>query len=116
MNVRSAIAIHCLAPLAFAVLLASGTAMAATPAAAPAAGAEKLVEVEFDALVDHVGEHVRVTTTFLTVRDGVLTGASSIAINVKLDDRGIVLGMPRETVAKVELLGAAPAAPTADPK
>jgi hypothetical protein len=102
-----------LAP-ALAVLLAATAASAAAPAskpdpapaAAPAEAPAAPGEVAFDALIGHVGEHVRVTTTLGTVREGELTGASSIAINVRLDDRGIVLGMPRETIVKVELVAA----------
>jgi hypothetical protein len=95
-------------------------APAATPApaaapAAPAAPARVAVggEIPFDALVDYIGARIRVHTKIRTVREGELTGASSVAFNVKLDADvgGLNLAMPRENVLKVELLAEAPAKP-----
>ena len=87
----------------------------AKPATAAADAVAAPTEVAFDELPGHVGARIRVTTSIRTVREGELTGASSVVINVRIgdDDRSFVLSMPRETVVKVELLPAAPAADSA---
>lgn len=93
---------------------AAATATAPAPATPPAAGAADPAEpaaVEFDALPDHIGARVRVSTRIKTVREGELTGASPTVINVRLDKEagGYLLAMPRETVESVEIVAPAPA-------
>ena len=107
-----------LAIVVLAALLAlPAAAAAAAPAAAsaPAEAARVAVggEIPFDDLYDYVGAEVEVSTKFRTVRRGTLEGASSIAINLRLpaSERGLLLGMPRESIAKVVLVADRPAKP-----
>lgn len=106
-----------------ALLLASLSPMAvaqapateeAEPVAAPIVEAPRAAigaEIEYDQLIYYVGARIRLHTKNSTVREGVLTGSSSIAFNLQVDNGhgGYLLGVPRETVAKVVLL-AEPAA------
>src|SRR5690606_35309943 len=95
----------------------AATAPTATPAATtPAAAAARIAaggEIPYDELVNYIGATVRVSTKIDTVREGVLTGASSIAFNLKVSagSGSYSLAMPRGNVARVELLADAPARP-----
>lgn len=74
------------------------------PAAADA-GPVPGTELAYDELPDHIGREVEVTTTLGTVRRGVITGASSISIVLKLapEDGGFPLSMPKYNIVKVRL-------------
>jgi hypothetical protein len=85
---------------------------APAPAPAPAARVAVGAEIAFDDLIHYVGARIKVSTKMHTEREGVLTGASSIAINLQVDGpRSFLLGMPRENIVKVVLLADAPAKP-----
>ncbi|KFN51499.1 hypothetical protein [Arenimonas composti] len=92
-------------------------AVAPAPAAAPTPAQSTRVavgdEIPFEALVNHIGATVRVSTNIHTEREGVITGASTMAINleVAVGTRTISLAMPRERVVRVVLLADAPAKP-----
>ena len=68
-------------------------------------------EIAFDDLLDYVGAEIEVHTKIRTVRRGELEGFSPIAINLRLpaSERGLLLGMPRESIAKVVLIADRPA-------
>lgn len=106
------------------------TPAAADPAEAPAAeGAEPTrppeaginplaagTEIPFDDLPKHIGAEVEVSTNIGTVRRGVLAGASSISIVIKLaaEEGGFPLSMPKSTLVKVRL--APPLTETPEPQ
>lgn len=88
----------------------------ATPAAAAAAEGETADaamktgpapgdEIAYDDLPKHLGAEIEVSTTLGTVRRGVLTGASSISIVIKLapEEGGFPLSMPKYNIVKVRL-------------
>lgn len=103
-----------LAFLAAPFAMASPATPAAQPAAAaPAARVAPGGEVAFDELPAYVGSEVVVSTKAGTVRRGLLTGASSISINLKLvpAEGGFAMSMPRAHVVKVVLAPGADAAP-----
>ena len=109
-------AVALVALLALPAALSAATPEATTTPAAPAAGADAARvaaggEIAFDDLFGYVGAEVEVTTKYGTTRRGVLEGASSIAINLRLpaSERGLLLGMPRESVKKVVLIADRPA-------
>ena len=97
--------------LATAVAAPVAAAPAAPTAAAAAAPAGKVAageEIAFDDLPAYVGAEVIVSTRHGTVRRAVLTGASSISINLELvaAEGGFAMSMGREVVAKVVLAAA----------
>lgn len=100
-------------PAALPAAAAEAAPASAAPESAEAAGARVAAgsEIPYEQLVDYVGAEVEVHTKFHTVRHGVLEGYSSIAINLRLpeSERGLLLGMPRDSVAKVVLIADRPA-------
>jgi hypothetical protein len=83
---------------------ADGAPAAAEAAAEPADGAPGS-EIAYDDLPRHLGAEIEVSTNIGTVRRGVLTGASSISIVLKLapEEGGFPLSMPKTTIVKVRL-------------
>ncbi len=107
------------APAADAEAPATGTQAPAPAAAAAKAGAPALTagaEIAYDDLPKHLGAEVEVSTNLGTVRRGVLTGASSISIVIKLaaEEGGFPLSMPKATIVKVRL--APPLTDTPEPQ
>lgn len=96
----------------------SGTDAAAENKTAPEAGAALApgTEIPYDELPRHIGTEVEVSTTLGTVRRGVLTGASSISIVIKLasEEGGFPLSMPKYNIVKVRL--APPITATPEPQ
>lgn len=110
---------------------AEGTAPAATPTQEAAASESSAAvgapaetkpaltagsEIAYEDLPKHLGAEIEVSTTLGTVRRGVLTGASSISIVLKLapQEGGFPLSMPKYNVVKVRL--APPLTETAEPQ
>jgi hypothetical protein len=92
---------------------------AAEPAPAPDAATGALAagsEIPYEDLPKHIGAEVEVSTNIGTVRRGVLTGASSISIVIKLaaEEGGFPLSMPKTTIVKVRL--APPLTETPEPQ
>lgn len=89
-----------------------------SPAPAEAAGGALPAgtEIAYDDLPKHIGAEVEVSTSLGTVRRGVLTGASSISIVIKLakEEGGFPLSMPKYNVVKVRL--APPLTETPEPQ
>ncbi|MFY2764983.1 hypothetical protein [Arenimonas sp. MALMAid1274] len=79
----------------------------------PAARVKPGQEIAYDDLPGYVGDTVEVETSLGSVRRGVLTGASSLSIVLKLSaaDGGFPLSLPKYNVIKVRLATAAGAAP-----
>jgi hypothetical protein len=98
---------------AVTIPVAMATPAAKPAAAAPAARVAPGGEVAFDELPAYVGSEVIVSTKARTVRRGLLTGASSISINLTLvpAEGGFAMSMPREHITKVVLAPAADAEP-----
>lgn len=78
-----------------------GDAEVAAATDGPAAGDE----IAYDDLPNHIGAEIEVSTTLGTVRRGLLTGASSISIVIKLapEEGGFPLSMPKYNIVKVRL-------------
>lgn len=92
------------------------TGDAAAPASAAASTAPSVAvgdEIAYDDLPRYVGQTIEVDTTLGSVRRGVLTGASSISIVLKLApaEGGFPLSLPKYNVVKARLVTAAPATP-----
>lgn len=94
---------------------AAGTTATDAATLAPA-GAEPGTEIPYDDLPRHIGADVEVSTNIGTVRRGVLTGASSISIILRLApaEGGFPLSMPKTTIVKVRL--APPLTETPEPQ
>ena len=92
-----------------AAAASAGTGPQAADAVAPldaaTDGLAAGTEIPYDDLPKHVGAEVEVSTNIGTVRRGVLTGASSISIVIKLakEEGGFPLSMPKYNVVKVRL-------------
>lgn len=103
-------------PVADGVAAATDVPVAATQDKDAAAGPAAGDEIPYDALPDHIGAEVEVSTSLGTVRRGVLTGASSISIVIKLakEEGGFPLSMPKYNIVKVRL--APPPTETPEPQ
>jgi hypothetical protein len=103
-----------------AAMVADGPAAAgAAPVAAEGVatdGGDAGAELAYDDLPKHLGAEVEVSTNIGTVRRGVLTGASSISIVIRLTaaEGGFPLSMPKSTIVKVRL--APPLTETPEPQ
>lgn len=98
---------------------AAAEAPAKSADAPPGAAAGTLApgtEIAYDDLPGHLGAEVEVSTSLGTVRRGVLTGASSISIVIKLapEEGGFPLSMPKYNIVKVRL--APPLTETPEPQ
>lgn len=82
-------------PVAAASQAATGTAQRVAPGE----------EIAYDDLPGYLGAEVEVETTLGTVRRGLLTGASSISIVIKLvaEEGGFPLSLPKYNIVKVRL-------------
>ena len=107
-------------PAAAAAPAAPAADAAAVPATGDAArasaGLEPGAEIPYEDLPRHIGAEVEVSTNIGTVRRGVLTGASSISIILRLApaEGGFPLSMPKTTIVKVRL--APPLTETPEPQ
>ncbi|HZP68004.1 MAG TPA: hypothetical protein VFB32_16995 [Rudaea sp.] len=95
--------------LALALLLGTSACLGAdAPHHKPASAAKPAEqETSFDDLTSHVGDHVTVSTTFGTVRAGILLKRSNYEITLKLDD-GAEFSVPRDTIRKITVRVPAP--------
>lgn len=107
-------------PVDGAAAASAGTGLQTADAVAPPEvatdGLAAGTEIPYDDLPKHVGAEVEVSTNIGTVRRGVLTGASSISIVIKLakEEGGFPLSMPKTTIVKVRL--APPLTETPEPQ
>lgn len=100
--------------LALAALALHAAGAPQPAAAAPAGPAPAQSAVGYDALRQHVGEHVTVRSRFGSARSGTLLHWSPSEIKLRLDS-GAELEMPHDTIRQASLTPAPAAKPKTGP-